>query len=184
MSTEVNPYAAPKAVVEDVSVSANPEAEALRREHIKHEASIRSIGILYYIAALVMAGGAAASALQLARNQPDLKAALSLVAAALLTIGFFVIGRALRALQPRVRIPTAILAGLGLLSFPIGTLINGYILYLLLSKKGRFNLSPEYAAIVEATPHIRYRASILVWAILALLIALAAFAILVPRFLR
>jgi len=184
VSTQINPYAAPKALVEDVSVSANSQAEALRREHIKHEASIRSIGILYYIAALVMTGGAGASALQLATNQPDLKTALSLVAAGLLTIGFFVIGRALRALQRRARIPTTILAGLGVLSFPIGTLINSYILYLVLSKKGRFTLSPEYAAIVAATPHIRYRTSILVWAILALLIALAAFAILAPRFLR
>ena len=160
------------------------QAEAIRRTHIKHEASIRSIGILYYIAAFAMGVSAVDIALGLATKQPDLRGALTLVISGLLTIGFFVIGRALRALQPRVRIPTAILAGLGLLSFPIGTVINVYILYLVLSKKGRFILSPDYAAIVEATPHVKYRTSILVWALLALLVALAAFAILGTRLMR
>ena len=49
MSNATSPYAPPTARVDDVSESANPEAEAIRLAHIKHEASIRSVGILYYI---------------------------------------------------------------------------------------------------------------------------------------
>src|SRR5260370_2689883 len=62
-----NPYAAPTAPVEDVS--ANAEAEAIRKAHINHEASIKAVGILYYlggvgvtlaaIAGLMAANGAA-----------------------------------------------------------------------------------------------------------------------------
>ena len=54
----------------------------------------------------------------------------------------------------------------------IGTLINGYIIWLILSKKGRLILSPEYAAIVEATSHIKYRTSIVVWILLGLIVLL------------
>jgi hypothetical protein len=90
-----------------------------------------------------------------------------------LATGFFFMGRALRTLRPGVRIPTVILAGLGLLGFPLGTLINGYILWLVLSKKGQFIFSPEYPAIVKATPHVKYRTSLLAW------IALGAAVILV-----
>jgi len=42
-----NPYAAPAAPVEDVS--ANAEAEAIRKAHISHEASIKAVGLLYYL---------------------------------------------------------------------------------------------------------------------------------------
>ena len=44
-----------------------------------------------------------------------------------------------------------VLLVLGLLGFPIGTLISAYGLWLVLSAKGRVVLSPEYAAIVAAT---------------------------------
>jgi hypothetical protein len=47
-----------------------------------------------------------------------------------------------------------VLSGIGLLGFPIGTLINGYILYLFLSKKGRTVFAPEYQEVIEATPHV------------------------------
>ena len=44
--TAANPYAAPAAKVDDVS--RNPEAEAIRKAHISHEASIKAVGALYY----------------------------------------------------------------------------------------------------------------------------------------
>jgi hypothetical protein len=47
VSNAVNPYAAPAAPVEDIG--ANPEAEAIRRAHIHHEASIKAVGFLYYL---------------------------------------------------------------------------------------------------------------------------------------
>ena len=167
MSTEINPYAAPKAAVEDISDSANPRAEAIRRAHINHEASIRSIGTLYYLTAFLTAVVAVGALFQLWTGHRDLGDVAIFAISGVLATGFFVLGRALRTLRPGARTLTAILAGLGLLGFPLGTLINGYILWLVLSKKGQFIFSPEYAAIVEATPHVKYQTSLLVWIILA-----------------
>ena len=60
----------------------------------------------------------------------------------------------------------------GLIGFPIGTLISGYILYLLWGKKGRVIFSPEYQAVIAATPHVKYKTSIVVWILLGLVVVL------------
>ena len=44
--------------------------------------------------------------------------------------------------------------------FPIGTLINGYVLYLLLSQKGRTIFTDAYRRVVTETPHVKYRTPI------------------------
>jgi hypothetical protein len=75
-----------------------------------------------------------------------------------------------------------VLSEVGLLGFPIGTLINGYILYLLLSKKGRKVFSDEYRQIVSLTPHIKYRTSIVVCILLGLIVLMVAAAILFTVF--
>jgi len=64
----------------------------------------------------------------------------------------------------------------------VGTLINGYILWLVLSKKGRFILSKDYAAIVAATPHVKYRTSpwILVWIVVGAILLMILIAVLYP----
>jgi hypothetical protein len=54
MSSATSPYAPPTARVDDVSESANPEAEAIRRAHIKHEASIRSVALVVAAFAIPM----------------------------------------------------------------------------------------------------------------------------------
>jgi hypothetical protein len=56
-------------------------------------------------------------------------------------------------------------------------LILGYILYLVLSEKGRVVFSPEYQDVIARTPHIRYRTSCLVKGLLAMLVAFIALAI-------
>jgi hypothetical protein len=63
-------------------------------------------------------------------------------------------------------------AFLGLIAFPIGTIINAYILYLLLSAKGKYVFSADYRAVITATPHIRYKMSFIVWGFIWLVIAL------------
>ena len=180
MSTLINPYAAPKAAVEDVS--ANPEADAIRREHISHEASIRSIGTLYYLGAFFMIAGMLGAFFLDSRPQQHFSTGPVVVLLGffgLLAAGFFLLGRGLRALRPWVRIPTSILAVLGLAGFPLGTLLNMYILWLIHSKKGKLILSPEYAAIVEATPDVKYRTTLLVWIILGLIV-LVLLAVFIP----
>ncbi len=179
MESAINPYAAPKAVVDDVG--ANAEAEATRREHISHEASIKAVGMLYYLGGFFMAIGAIAAFTGAYAKISEISGIVIFLLLAGLVGIFLVVGRGLRTLKRWARVPTAILAGLGLLGFPIGTLINGYILWLVLGKKGKFILSEEYAAIVAATPDVKYGTSIIVWIFLAL-IAAVLIAVLIPAF--
>jgi hypothetical protein len=90
----------------------------------------------------------------------------------LLTVGGLQlwVGLGLRKLRPWTRIAAGILSGIGLIAFPLGTLINGYILYLLFSKKGSTVFSADYQRVIADTPHIKYRTSILVWIVLGLLV--------------
>ena len=55
MAAQDNPYAPPTAEVADITGS-DPQAETIRREHIKHEASIKSVGIIYYLGGTLMGG--------------------------------------------------------------------------------------------------------------------------------
>jgi hypothetical protein len=164
-----NPYAPPRANVEDVS-QAGSEAEEIRQEHIKHEASVRSIGILYYLSGGLMCfAGLGVLAAYLATRQ----AALMLIASPIyLVFGvlFLFVGRGVRKLRSWARTTSIVLAAIGLLGFPLGTLLNAYILYLMLARKGKRIFEDDYQDIVEATPHIKYRTSLVVWIVLGVLL--------------
>ena len=82
------------------------------------------------------------------------------------------IGVMIRKLKRGSRIGVGIISGIGVLGFPIGTLINGYILYLFFSQKGNYILTPEYAEIVRQTPHIKHKTSIIIWIFVGLLVLL------------
>lgn len=152
-------------------------AEAVRLAHIKHEASVRSIGLLYFLAAVILPLAAVGGLMAESRDTTSLFfGALFLV----LTAIYILVGRWLRALDPRARTPTTILAAIGLLAFPLGTLINGYIIFLVQSAKGKMVFSPEYQAVIAATPHVKYKTSIVVWILLILLLVLLASAMIVP----
>ena len=153
-------------------------SEEIRKAHIKHEASIKSIGILYYLGGIfvgimgimvfLVGGGASA----LPQNRFIGLFLLALAAAQLFT------GTGLRRLKSWARAPTGILSGIGLFGFPMGTLINGWILYLVFSKKGSTVFSEEYRRVIAETPHIKYRTSVVVWILLGLLLLLIAIAVL------
>ncbi len=154
-------------------------AEAIRNAHLKHEASIKSVGILYYLGGtfLILAGlGGVVVAFAPGSGQSGVGILVSLLFL-LLAVCQFIVGRGLRQLRPWARTPTAILSGIGLLGFPLGTLINGYIMYLVLSDKGRKIMSEDYARVVEQTPHIKYKTSIVVWIFLGLLLLLIVVAL-------
>lgn len=176
MSIAPNPYATPKAVVADPG--ATPEAETARREHLGHETNIKAAGGLF------MLGGVLASFAGLSVIASGAAGAMESVA--VLVIGVLlvfvaassvVVGWGLRMLRIWARVPAIVLAVIGLLGFPIGTLINAYILWLLASRKGRMVLSAEYVAIMEATPHVKYRTPIVIWILLGLIALLAIFAL-------
>lgn len=145
----------------------NSRAEEVRRAHISHEASVKSVGILYFLGAgvLVPAGAVLLFAPEAAQKATGF---------ALMLLGGFQLfcGIGIRKLRPWARIVAGVLSGIGLLGFPLGTIINGYILYLLFSKKGTTVFSEEYQRVIAATPHVKYRTSIIVWIFLALLLLL------------
>lgn len=148
------------------------DAASIRRMHLNHEANIKAIGMLYYIGvfstllvfALWLTGTIKLDKLGIRASAVEFSAAVA--------VFYIWVAHGLRALDPGVKIPAGILAGIGLLGFPIGTLINGFVLYLLFSKKGAMVFSDEYKQVIAATPHIKYRTSIIVWFFVALLVLL------------
>jgi hypothetical protein len=167
----INPYAPPKARVEDV-VQSTSDAEAIRREFLKHEASVRSIGTLYYL----FGGLACIGALLLGYLYFTVRSQLPVMVITpiyvLLGVLSILLGRGIKSLRPWARTTAVVLSCVGLLGVPVGTAINAYILYLLLSKKGKRVFEEDYAAIVAATPQIKYRGSVLTWILLGLLLLL------------
>jgi hypothetical protein len=171
MSVTPNPYAPPSAHVEDIR-SAGAMEEEVRREHIKHEASIRSVGVLYLVGGALgaVSGFGLLAASSVAPGQETgmiIGLALGYLAIAALSI---IVGLGIRRFRPWARMTSIVLSAIGLLGFPIGTLINCYILYLMLAAKGRRIFAADYPDIVAATPHIKYKTSIVVWVALGILV--------------
>jgi hypothetical protein len=178
MSTEPNPYAAPATDTSAASDHAELPAERIRREYLRHEASVQSIGVLYYLGGGVLSLYALGLGV-VAAVEPGagLKALLLAGVCCLMAAPLLVVGRGLRTLRPWVRLPVAILSIAGLAALPVGTLVSVYILYLVFGKKGAFIFSPEYDVVLRQTPHIKYRTSALLWILMAVLFAVLALAI-------
>ena len=159
--------------------SGTTAAEAMRKEHLKHEASVKSIGFLYYLGgvALLLIGIGTVIGIGAGGGGRGEPVVAILMSAFLLVLGAgqLWVGTGLRRLRKWARIPTGILSGIGLLAFPLGTIINAYILYLIFSEKGKTVFSVEYQAVIEQTPHIKYHTSIVIWILLGLVVALIAF---------
>ncbi len=164
-----NPYATPTNL--DIPVHPESEAEAVRKEHIGTEASIKSIGILYWLAAIGM-GLVSVLMLSTGEGQERALGALFLVIA----IVYLMTGSAIRRFKPWSRVVTGILSGIGLIGFPVGTLINGYILYLIFGKKGKVVFTESYQEVIAATPHIKYQTSKWVWIVLGVIVLVIALA--------
>jgi hypothetical protein len=169
MSTAENPFSAP--IADDIAVPLDglvdpAEAERIRREHISHEVSVKSIGLLYYLATffLGLASIGFAFALVNAEEIPGLEGAeYMLPIFVVFAIIYGVVGYGIRSLASWSKIPVIFLSALSLLSIPIGTLIGGYILYLVLCAKGKVVLSPQYKEIIRQTPHVKYKTPLSSW---------------------
>ena len=176
---ESNPYAAPVAQPLDYTPGAPGDAEAIRREHIKHEVSVKGIGSLYFIGSLfvVLAGGGLLLG-QRSRGAGASEMGISALFVALGILGFWV-GYGIRKLSPAARMVAGVLTGInlaisifGLPTSVVAILINTYILSLLFSKKGAMVFSAPYKDIIAATPHVKYKTSMIVWIILGLIVLL------------
>jgi hypothetical protein len=175
-----NPYA-PTSHIGTAAPMAS-DVEAYRRRYLNHEASVKSIGTLYMLGAIIMVPmGLAILAFLISGTRPNADPGGAVVVAVAgclyaglgLLQGFVAVG--LRRLRNWARIVAVVFSVLGLIAIPIGTLISAYFLYLLVSEKGRIVFSDEYKHVIEQTPHIVYKTSVVVWILLILLIALISF---------
>jgi hypothetical protein len=173
MSTS-NPHAPPYASV--VSRAA-ANAEAARLEHLAHESSVRSIGTLYYIGGfwMLLAGGSLVyDAITLPAASADFSARDIGIGFLVLSLVSFVVGWGVRRLKRWAGGAAVVLSAITALAVPVGTVIGGYLLYVLLAAKGRRVLASDYASIVAATPHLKCRTSIAVWIALGVVALLTA----------
>lgn len=178
-----NPYLAPATSPIPPPLSGSADNEAIRREHINHEASIKTLGALYLLGGLFMIPGGLFMIFE------PTKHAGSAMGGLLLVLGLFqlTLGLGVRKFRPWSRWAATILSTLGLLAFPVGTLINALVLGYLLSKKGATVFSPGYPSVIAATPHVKPKTSIAVWIVLGvfiLIIVLGLIGILAAAFLK
>lgn len=184
-----NPYAPPSA---NLGGSGTPvdQAEAIRNEHLSHEASLRSVGCLYFWSGIFSLAFAAIAAVVLpfmlmaGDGQDDAAASAGVLAVLAVLYGgigalSIWIGRGLRNLDPKIRLALTILLVFGLLGFPIGTILSLYFLYLLYSEKGKRILTEQYQAVVAQTPHIKYRTPLWVWLVLGLMVLVLVVAVVI-----
>ena len=189
-----NPYAASSVsyISEMIGIGS---AEDIRSFHLSHEGAIKSFGALFILgAAGLVIGGAFMFALAVSQIlNPDSNAPQGREFTLLGIAMFYVCFSAgqgyaawgLRTLNPSGRIIGTVWGAIGLIEFPLGTLMSIYLLYLLWSKKGATVFSEPYKDVILATPHIKYKTSIIVWVfvgilVLFLLLALAA-AVFLPK---
>lgn len=168
---DFNPFRAPKSQEMGDGYSTSSD-ELIRNEHLSHEASIKSLGTLYFLGGVCLMLVALVGDLGNKGFDAGPFAALFFVTGLLLlvAVGLF-------RLKTWARWMAVVAACLGVLVPPFGTLINAYVLYLLLSAKGAMVFSPEYRKIIEATPHIKYRTSKIVVVLLVLLLVVLGLAL-------
>ena len=155
------------------------EAVAIRAAHIGHERQLQSIGLLFGLGAVVLLLTLLALLLPGDDGGPgDARQTAGVVGGGLLLGMFAAASAALacgyRTLAPWVRHVGTPVSLLGLLALPVGTVLHGYILYLVWCPKGRRVLAPDYAAIIRATPDVRYKRTWGDWIVFALLLLLVA----------
>lgn len=160
-----NPYEAP-ATIDPPPVLANENAEAIRKKHIGTEATIKSVGVLYYLGSILFIITGISGLIGVMKKNDDAPGIFIIV----LGISQFYLGFKLRQFKQWARILVAILSIFGLFAFPIGTVISIYILIVLLGKKGSMVFSPEYQSIIAETPHVKYKTSKVIWGLLILII--------------
>ena len=166
------------APVQIPTLNPSQEQEAVRNTYLKHEASVQAVGSLYLLGAIILtlAGAATLAGLTAEPGKTSAQDAVTSQVVGVLFIGLGLlqlrVGLWLRKLNPKARTPATVLSAIGLLGFPIGTLVNTYVLYLLRSKKGEMVPSSYYQDVISATPHIKYKTPVIVWVLLGLLVVL------------
>jgi hypothetical protein len=180
MTTPYNPYAPPGAPPPIPGYAGGVDEVAIRREHLGTESGLRTFGILQLLGAVLAMGlglfGLFIVVLDrsgaLGNNGGEPMGLFDAVLFGLLCLlapVSFWVGLGLRRYDPKIRGAATLVAALGLLGFPLGTLINLYFLHLLHGQKGKYVFTPAYHEIIARTPHLRPRTGFLVWLALGLI---------------
>jgi hypothetical protein len=165
-----NPYQTP--AVRDVSATVETDDEVIRKAHLKHEASVKAVGLLYLLGGVIglMVLVAISIGLVVAVNGAGMGTQEILIFAIVGVVSGVQIaaGLCMRRLTGQGKILGIVLAAVGMIAFPVGTVIGAYILYLLLGSKGKMVFSPAYREVMARTPHLRYRSPLWIWILLGL----------------
>jgi hypothetical protein len=167
----------------DVEMGSEAEnAESIRRQFLHHERAVGSIGSLFFISSLmsllasisVVAIPFAIKAMERPQiNVPPLRLFLAI---SLCLIGLVVLQSlvtiALRRRLSHAREAAMLIALIGLLAVPFGTIFGVYILIVLGAKATPYVMSDDYRKVIRATP--QYDAAPLSWLMLGLVVAAIA----------
>lgn len=167
---QMDPYTAPDAALKDPVA---PESAVADREaHVRHEMLLKSLGYLYglFSILLLVVGFGALSFALIGARPTDFIVPIGVLMVGLVSL---VLAFGFHALRPWVATPGTILSAECLLIFPIGTLINAYVLYLIWCGQGRRVLSPDYRDVIAMAPTVRYRRSKGDWLAIGILGAMA-----------
>ncbi len=184
----VNPYAAPTTLIgefEPIDAGDLARSEEVRQAYLRHEASVRSLGTIHYVASFLffIAAFSVFSVLAVRtppRDEEILALAIGLGVCVVLGALNLALGGGLRGLRPWARATETILAAFALGGLIIGAVVLGiafgnpaggriagvagclvlalipvYVIYLLRTRRGRMVFSREYGDVIERTPHIR-----------------------------
>ncbi len=179
-----NPFASPLAdqgLVRPESMAG--DEEAIRRKYLSHEASIRSVGLLYYLLSFAFIARVIWTIVVASHRGVYIRQEFAdLMIAAFMAPALVVLGRGLRRMLPWVRpaglVWAALITLLALIEWNVVVvLIEGYVLWLLGSTKGKYVFSAEYQDIRRATPHIKQRRPTIIGALIVILIVFAVLAV-------
>jgi hypothetical protein len=209
---QFNPYAPPSASLEGPPSKLTPEdarIDAIRRTHLKHEASVQSVGSLHIMFGIILGLGTLGM-LTSVLNRPmgsNLRDLVLVLVYGGLTALNLAVGVGLRRLRSWARWTEVALTSLSIVfvflsaawtTMTIGHLehivlciifpiLQAYILNLLLSAKGKMIFSPEYQEVIYQTPHIRQGVGCLMrWLLygIVILIGLGAISTLIRYYFR
>lgn len=166
-SDDANPYAVSTVAIDPSELRG--DAGAIRITYLTRETTIKSLGALFIaggiLGCLLAVFHTLAGLVALSEPRPGesvvLFFALAMLSGVLGVAQIFIAG-GLWQLKPWARIAAIGFSCLGLLAFPVGTLLCAYFCYLLLSSKGAMVFSEPYRQVVEATSHIEYKSSVVV----------------------
>lgn len=156
----------------------NGELHSIRRQYLTHERAVNSVGTLFFFSALLSLLAsimvvAAPFLYMLYANAPITGSAVLVCLVLSLCLIGLVILQALVAIAMRRKLKNAryaamLLAAVGLLAIPFGTIFGIVVLMIMGAKETSYVLSEEYKKVIKATP--QYDAAPVPWVWITLVV--------------